>query len=41
MKPVGLGSLLPHEPKLDDDTWDAVDKAAPLLDQRFAAWMKK
>ncbi|OJT16590.1 hypothetical protein BO221_49090 [Archangium sp. Cb G35] len=29
------------EPKLDDDTWDAVDKAAPILDKRFAAWLKK
>jgi hypothetical protein len=29
------------EPKLDDDTWDAVDKAAPLLDKRFAAWIAK
>ena len=29
------------EPKLDDDTWDAVDKAAPLLDTRFAAWLAK
>jgi hypothetical protein len=29
------------EPKLDDDTWDAVDKAAPLLDKRFAAWLAK
>jgi hypothetical protein len=28
-------------PKLDDDTWDAVDKAAPLLDQRFAKWISK
>ncbi|MBN8227233.1 hypothetical protein JYK02_06875 [Corallococcus macrosporus] len=28
-------------PKLDDDTWDAVDKAAPLLDKRFAAWLAK
>ncbi|GMU00140.1 hypothetical protein KH5H1_42590 [Corallococcus caeni] len=28
-------------PKLDDDTWDAVDKAAPLLDQRFAKWIAK
>ena len=28
-------------PKLDDDTWDAVDKAAPLLDQRFEAWLSK
>ncbi|NOK23252.1 hypothetical protein [Corallococcus carmarthensis] len=28
-------------PKLDDDTWDAVDKAAPLLDKRFAAWLVK
>ncbi|EPX57204.1 hypothetical protein D187_006958 [Cystobacter fuscus DSM 2262] len=29
------------EPKLDDDSWDAVDKAAPLLDKRFAAWIAK
>ncbi|ATB40377.1 hypothetical protein CYFUS_005826 [Cystobacter fuscus] len=29
------------QPKLDDDTWDAVDKAAPLLDERFAAWIAK
>ncbi|WP_163998023.1 hypothetical protein [Pyxidicoccus caerfyrddinensis] len=29
------------EPKLDDDTWDAVDKAAALLDKRFAAWIGK
>ncbi|WP_158621732.1 hypothetical protein [Corallococcus aberystwythensis] len=29
------------EPKLDDDTWDAVDKAAPLLDKRFATWLAK
>ncbi|NMO22955.1 hypothetical protein HPC49_45400 [Pyxidicoccus fallax] len=29
------------EPKLDDDTWDAVDTAAKLLDQRFAAWLTK
>ncbi|RUO88616.1 hypothetical protein D7Y11_34570 [Corallococcus sp. AB018] len=28
-------------PKLDDDTWDAVDKAAPLLDKRFAEWLAK
>ncbi|MCP3143106.1 hypothetical protein [Pyxidicoccus xibeiensis] len=28
-------------PKLDDDTWDAVDKAAPLLDKRFAKWIAK
>ncbi|WP_158623390.1 hypothetical protein [Corallococcus sp. CA053C] len=28
-------------PKLDDDTWEAVDKAAPLLDKRFAAWLAK
>ncbi|WNG40692.1 hypothetical protein F0U61_48645 [Archangium violaceum] len=27
------------EPVLDDDTWDAVDQAAPLLDKRFAAWL--
>ncbi len=29
------------EPKLDDDTWDAVNAAAELLDQRFAAWLTK
>ncbi len=29
------------EPKLDDDTWDAVGKAAPLLDKRFAAWLSR
>ncbi|PTL75758.1 hypothetical protein [Vitiosangium sp. GDMCC 1.1324] len=29
------------EPVLDEDTWDAVDKAAPLLDKRFAAWLPK
>ncbi|NMO18808.1 hypothetical protein HPC49_40940 [Pyxidicoccus fallax] len=29
------------EPKLNDDTWDAVDKAAPLLDKRFAKWLAK
>ncbi|QSQ26798.1 hypothetical protein JY651_18590 [Pyxidicoccus parkwayensis] len=29
------------EPKLDEDTWEAVDKAAPLLDKRFAAWLAK
>ncbi|RKI45655.1 hypothetical protein D7Y27_09905 [Corallococcus sp. AB004] len=28
-------------PKLDDDTWDAVDKAAPLLNKRFAAFIQK
>lgn len=28
-------------PKLDDDTWAAVDKAAPLLDKRFAAFIQK
>jgi hypothetical protein len=28
-------------PKLDDDTWDAVDKAAPVLDKRFAAFIQK
>jgi hypothetical protein len=26
------------EPVLDDDAWDAVDRATPLLDQRFATW---
>lgn len=29
------------EPKLDDDTWAAVDKAAPILDKRFAKWLAK
>ncbi|WP_164016641.1 hypothetical protein [Pyxidicoccus trucidator] len=29
------------EPKLDDDTWDAVDKATAILDKRFAAWIAK
>lgn len=29
------------EPALDDDTWDAVDRATPILDERFAAWIKK
>jgi hypothetical protein len=24
-----------------DDTWDAVDKAAPVLDKRFAKWLTK
>ncbi|WP_408891090.1 hypothetical protein ACJ2CR_14370 [Myxococcus faecalis] len=27
-------------PKLADDTWDAVDKAAPVLDKRFAAFIR-
>ncbi|QRO02130.1 hypothetical protein JRI60_25515 [Archangium violaceum] len=35
------GSFGHDEPKLDDDTWDAVDKAAPILDKRFAAWLTK
>ncbi|WP_394849626.1 hypothetical protein LZC95_19515 [Pendulispora brunnea] len=33
----------PHghdEPKLDDDTWDAVEKAAPIFTKRFAPWLK-
>jgi hypothetical protein len=33
----------PHghdEPKLDDDTWAAVDKAAPIFRQRFGAFLK-
>lgn len=29
------------EPILDDDDWTAVDKAAKVLDKRFAAWVKK
>ena len=32
----------PHghdEPKLDDDGWDAVDKATTKLDDRFAKWL--
>ena len=28
------------EPKLDDDTWATVDKAAPIFRERFAAFMK-
>ncbi|MEO8876398.1 MAG: hypothetical protein ABI461_12485 [Polyangiaceae bacterium] len=27
------------EPKLDDDGWDAVDKATKKLDARFAKWL--
>lgn len=27
------------EPVLDDDPWDAVDKAAPTLDRRFKDWV--
>lgn len=27
------------EPILDDDTWAAVDEAAPVLNQRLAAWL--
>ncbi len=30
-----------REPVIDDDSWDAVDKAAKILDQRFAAFVKK
>lgn len=33
----------PHghdEPKLDDDDWDKVDQATPLLDDRLAAFLK-
>ncbi len=30
-----------REPALDDDAWDAVDAAAPTLDQRFAAWVNE
>jgi hypothetical protein len=30
-----------QEPILDDDTWDSVDKAAPVLDRRFAPWLNK
>jgi hypothetical protein len=30
----------PFEPlDLDDDTWEAVDKATPTLDARFARWI--
>ena len=28
------------EPKLDDDTWDAVDKAAKSFEQRFGQWIE-
>jgi hypothetical protein len=28
------------EPRLDDDDWPAVDRAAPTLDRRFAQWVK-
>ena len=29
-----------HEPlDLDDDTWEAVDRATPALDARFAKWL--
>jgi hypothetical protein len=28
-----------NEPVLDDDDWNAVDRATPLLDTRFAAWL--
>jgi hypothetical protein len=34
----------PHghdQPKLDDDSWAAVDKASKILDKRFAAWLQK
>ncbi|MBU8899217.1 hypothetical protein DRW03_04270 [Corallococcus sp. H22C18031201] len=33
------GAFGHDEPVLDDDTWDAVDKAAPVLDQRLGAWL--
>jgi hypothetical protein len=29
------------EPVLDDDDWQAVDQAAPKLDERFAEWLGK
>ncbi|MBJ6759187.1 hypothetical protein JGU66_00340 [Myxococcaceae bacterium JPH2] len=29
------------EPVLDDDTWEAVDQAAPVLDRRLGAWLGK
>jgi hypothetical protein len=28
------------EPKLDDATWDAVDRASEILSERFARWMR-
>jgi hypothetical protein len=28
------------EPVLDDDAWKNVDKATPVLDKRFAEWLK-
>lgn len=27
------------EPKLDDDTWEAVDKASKIFGERFKAWL--
>ncbi|MFP2905364.1 hypothetical protein ACLESD_09970 [Pyxidicoccus sp. 3LFB2] len=36
-----VGPFGHDEPKLDDDTWAAVDKAAALLDKRFAEWLPK
>ncbi|MFP2926422.1 hypothetical protein ACLESO_14620 [Pyxidicoccus sp. 3LG] len=35
------GAFGHDEPKLDDDTWVAVDKAAAILDKRFAKWLGK
>jgi hypothetical protein len=29
------------EPVLDEDSWDAVDKAAPVLDGVFSQWLKR
>jgi hypothetical protein len=29
-----------NQPVLDEDDWNAVDKASGLLDTRFAAWVK-
>lgn len=36
-----VGRFGHDEPKLDDDTWEAVDKAAKSLDARFAQWLAK
>ncbi|WP_338867797.1 hypothetical protein [Myxococcus stipitatus] len=35
------GAFGHDEPVLDNDTWDAVDKAAPIFDQRLASWLGK
>ncbi|WP_342380463.1 hypothetical protein NVS55_12655 [Myxococcus stipitatus] len=35
------GAFGHDDPVLDSDTWEAVDKASPLMDQRLARWLGK